>query len=49
MKLQQMNDQSYFITLPKQIVLAKGWKKGDQIKYRINDKGEISLFKYHHS
>ena len=45
MKLQELNKRSYFVVLPKQIVLAKSWKKGDEIKYKINDKGELVLFK----
>lgn len=42
-KLQFANGKQYKITLPKPIVEAKGWKKGDLIKVRINDKGEIVL------
>jgi len=42
-KLQFANKKQYKITLPKQIVEAKGWKKGDEIKIRINDKGEIVI------
>jgi len=45
MKLQQMNGQQYFITLPNQIVRAKGWKKGDTIKAIIDNKGDIILKK----
>jgi len=44
MKLQQMNDRQFFVTLPKSIVLAKGWQKGDNIKFKINDKGELVLY-----
>lgn len=42
-KLQFANEKQYKITLPKSIVEAKGWKKGDKIKVKINDKGEIVL------
>jgi bifunctional DNA-binding transcriptional regulator/antitoxin component of YhaV-PrlF toxin-antitoxin module len=45
MKLQIMNENSYFVILPKQIVLAKGWKKGDFIKFEINKEGNIILKK----
>lgn len=45
MKLQQMNEKQYFITLPNQIVRAKGWKKGDEISLKINQKGELILNK----
>ena len=41
--LQFANEKQYKITLPKPIVEAKGWKKGDKIKVKINDKGEIVL------
>lgn len=45
MKLQQMNDKQFFITLPNQIVRAKGWSKGDIIKAIIDSKGDIVLRK----
>ena len=45
MKLQQMNKKQYFITLPNQIVRAKGWHKGDVIKPEIDPKGNIVLKK----
>ena len=44
-KLQFANKKQYKITLPKQIVEAKGWKKGDEIKVRINNKGELVLMR----
>ena len=43
MKLQLMNRKQFFITLPNQIVRAKGWKKGDKIKAGIDNKGDIIL------
>lgn len=45
LKLQKMNGKQYFITLPNQIIRAKGWKKGDRIKVVIDSKGEILLKK----
>ena len=45
MKLQQMKNRQYFITLPNQIIRAKEWKKGDDIQVKISDKGEIVLRK----
>jgi len=45
MKLQKMNKQQFFITLPNAIVNAKGWMKGDIIKAVINDKGDFLLKK----
>lgn len=44
MKIQEINGTNY-LALPIAICRAKGWKKGDIIKYKINDKGEIVLFK----
>lgn len=45
MKLQQMNNKQYFITLPNQIIRAKGWQKGDCIKALIDRQGDIVLKK----
>lgn len=45
MKLQQMNGKQFFITLPNQIIRAKGWNKGDVIKAIIDNKGDIVLKK----
>ncbi|MFH1399069.1 MAG: AbrB/MazE/SpoVT family DNA-binding domain-containing protein [Candidatus Woesearchaeota archaeon] len=42
-KIQFINNKQYKITLPKQIVDAKGWKKGDTLVVKINEKGEIVL------
>jgi len=45
MKLQQLNNDAFILTLPSQIVRAKQWMKGDEIKVIINDKGDIVLKK----
>lgn len=45
MKLQLMNGKQFFITLPNQIIRAKNWKKGDEIKVEIDGKGNIVLRK----
>ncbi|MFH1839647.1 MAG: hypothetical protein ABH849_00685 [Nanoarchaeota archaeon] len=45
MKLQQLKTGQHFLTLPRQIMRAKGWEKGDIIKIKINDKGELVLYK----
>jgi|TARA_Y100000310_G_scaffold85507_1_gene82346 hypothetical protein len=45
MKLQQMNGKQFFLTLPNQIVRAKSWVKGDEIKAIINNEGDIVLKK----
>ena len=44
-KLQFDNNQQFKITLPKQIILAKGWKKGDTLNIQLDDKGNIILNK----
>ena len=45
MKLQLMNGKQYFICLPNSIAKAKGWNKGDDIKCKIGNEGEIILVK----
>ena len=45
MKLQQLKEGTFFTTLPKQLVLAKEWKKGDKLKATIDAKGDIVLRK----
>lgn len=45
MKLQQMKNRQFFVTLPNQIVRAKEWKKGDDIKIEIDQKGNLILKK----
>jgi len=42
-KLQFDNNQQFKITLPKPIVLAKGWKKGDKIEISLDDKNHTIL------
>ncbi len=44
-KLQFDNNQQFKITLPKQIVLAKGWKKSDELEIRLDDKGNLIILK----
>jgi len=41
-KLQQAKNQ-FFLTIPSSIVRAKGWKKGKELKFRINNKGNIEI------
>jgi len=43
--LQYPNDKQYIITIPKSLVLAKGWKKGNTLEFVINNKGEIVVRK----
>jgi bifunctional DNA-binding transcriptional regulator/antitoxin component of YhaV-PrlF toxin-antitoxin module len=42
-KLQFDNNQQFKITLPKQILLAKGWKKGDKINIQLDLDGNLVL------
>lgn len=44
-KLQYDNNQQFKITLPKQIILAKGWQKGDKINIQLDDRGNLILNK----
>jgi|TARA_Y100000310_G_scaffold105664_1_gene104129 bifunctional DNA-binding transcriptional regulator/antitoxin component of YhaV-PrlF toxin-antitoxin module len=43
--LQNPNKKQFILTVPKGLVLAKGWKKGDKITFIINNKGELELKK----
>ncbi len=38
-----MKSGQFFLTMPSQIVRAKGWKKGNNIGIEINMKGDIVL------
>ena len=42
-KLQFDNNKQYKITLPKAIIDAKGWSKGDLIKIELDSSGNIVL------
>ena len=43
--LQFPNKKQYIVTLPKGIVLAKGWKQGDKLEFVIDNKGNIVIKK----
>ncbi len=45
MKLQFDTNEQYKLTLPKALVVAKGWKKGDEIEIRLDENGNIVLRK----
>lgn len=47
-KLQYPNKKQYTITIPKSLVAAKGWKKGDDLEFVLDDKGNIILRKVKH-
>ena len=40
-KLQYDSNRQFKITLPKQIVLAKGWRKGDTLLFEIDRSGNL--------
>lgn len=42
-KLQYDQNKQYKITLPKALIEAKGWKKGDILRVGLDDKGNIML------
>ncbi|MBU0535581.1 MAG: AbrB/MazE/SpoVT family DNA-binding domain-containing protein [Nanoarchaeota archaeon] len=42
-KLQFDQNKQYKITLPKALVDAKGWNKGDSIHVSLDSKGDIVL------
>lgn len=44
-KLQFPNKKQFIITIPKSLVLAKGWKKGDLLIFTINKNGDIVIKK----
>ena len=44
-KLQYVNNRQFKITLPKQIVLAKKWRKGDVLVFEIDDRGNLLVKK----
>jgi len=43
MKLQFDRNKQFKLTLPKQIILAKGWQKGDDIVIEIDSSGRLIL------
>jgi len=42
-KLQLDSNNQYKITLPKSIVVAKKWKKGDEIQVEFDSEGNMVL------
>ncbi len=44
-KLQFPNNRQYIITIPKGLVMAKGWKQGDALEFIIDNKGDILIRK----
>jgi bifunctional DNA-binding transcriptional regulator/antitoxin component of YhaV-PrlF toxin-antitoxin module len=44
-RLQFDQNKQFKITIPKQLCLAKGWKKGDRLGFEINETGDIIITK----
>ena len=47
MKLQKLQGSatSYFLIIPKALINAKNWKKGDEIAFKLDKRGDIVLQK----
>jgi len=45
MRLQEKTGKTnqFFITVPKNLVLALKWKKGERIRYEINRQGNLEM------
>jgi len=41
--LQFPNKQQFIVTIPKGLVLAKGWKPKDKLEFIIDNKGQIII------
>ena len=47
MKLGKLNGNgTYYISLPKALVKAKGWNYGDQLIIKINKKGNLEIERF---
>ena len=42
-KLQYDSNKQFKITLPRQLVLAKGWKKGQKLYFELDGVGDIVI------
>ena len=42
-KLQYPNRKQFILTIPKGLVLAKGWKQGDVLEFTIDKKGDLVI------
>ena len=43
--LQLRNGKQFVITLPRSIVMAKGWKQGDEVEFILNEQAKIVIKK----
>ncbi len=44
--LQFRNEKQFVITLPKSMVMAKGWKQGDELEFVLNEQANIVIRKH---
>jgi hypothetical protein len=44
-RILQQKEGQFFLTVPAHLAASKEWKKGDPIKFLINDKGRLELVK----
>jgi bifunctional DNA-binding transcriptional regulator/antitoxin component of YhaV-PrlF toxin-antitoxin module len=42
-RLQYPNKRQFILTIPKGLVLAKGWGQGNMIEFIIDNKGDIVI------
>jgi antitoxin component of MazEF toxin-antitoxin module len=45
MKIQISTRGQYYVTIPKQLALAKGFNKGDKVTWQLDKKGDLVLRK----
>ncbi len=41
--LQFRNKKQFVITIPKSLVMAKGWQQGDELEFNLNEQANIVL------
>jgi bifunctional DNA-binding transcriptional regulator/antitoxin component of YhaV-PrlF toxin-antitoxin module len=42
-QIQQLKNKQHLITLPKNVMELKGWKKGDHLKFELDKGGDVIL------
>ena len=42
-KLQQMGGGQYMVSIPKELVKVKGWKKGQTLLLTFNERGNVEI------
>ena len=42
-KLQQATDGQFFVTIPKDLAIAKGWVKGMRLFLAFNERGNVEI------